>query len=71
MLVATLSEELLEGWEKLGVFALIMAVFVGFVFSLMKYSKWREKSHSKKRRLPGLNREQRRREQASKRKRRR
>lgn len=68
MSVATLSEELLEGWQKLGVFALILAFVFGLVFSLMKFSKWQEKSQRHKRSAPGLNRKQRRQEQARKRK---
>ena len=68
MLVAALSEELFEGWEKLGLFALIMFGLFGFVFFLMKYSKWHEKSAKHKRRTSGLNRKQRREEQARKRK---
>ncbi|CAN5706863.1 hypothetical protein BH18ACI4_BH18ACI4_27400 [soil metagenome] len=50
MLVETLSEELLEGWTKFGVFALILAFVFGLVFLLMKVSAWKEKSRSHKRR---------------------
>lgn len=69
MLVETLSDELLEGRMKFGVFALILAFVFGLVLLLMKVSAWREKSGSHKRRATGLNRKQRRHEQASKRKR--
>lgn len=69
MLVETLSDELLEGWTKLGVFALIVAFVFGLVFLLMRISSLKERSPGHKRRVTGLNRKQRRQEQASKRKR--
>ena len=70
MLIATLSDEFLEGWTKLGVFALIVAFVFGLVFLLMRVSSLKEKSRGHKRPVAGLNRKQRRHEQATKRKRR-
>ena len=70
MVVAVVLQELVEGWTKLGVFALILAFFFVFLFSLMKVSEWREKAHKHKPRIVGLNRRQRRSEQANKRRRR-
>ena len=70
MLVNILLDEFLEGWTKFGVFALILAFVFGLVLLLVKVSAWKEKSRSHKRRITGLNRKQRRYEQAGKRKRR-
>ncbi len=70
MIVALLLQDLLEGWTKLGVFALILAFFFVFLFSLMKVSEWRDKVRKHKPRIAGLNRRQRRSEQANKRRRR-
>ena len=68
MVVAVLLQELLEVWAKLGVFALILAFFFVFLFSLMKVSEWRDRARKHKPRIAGLNRRQRRSEQARKRK---
>ena len=66
MVIAVLLQELLEGWAKLGVFALILAFFFIFLFSLMKFSEWRDKARKHRPRIVGLNRRQRRSEQARK-----
>ena len=70
MVIETLSEELFEGWTKLAVFALILAVVFGLLFSLMKFSERKEKSSWQKRGVRGVNRKHRRYEQARKRRRR-
>ena len=70
MVVAMFLQELLEGWTKLGVFALILVFFFGFLFSLMKFSEWKGKARKHRPRIVGLNRRQRRSEQARKGKRR-
>lgn len=70
MLVETLSEESIDGWTKFGLSLLILAFIVGLVFSLMKFSEWSEKSRRHRRRVTGVNRSLRRKEQATKRKRR-
>ncbi len=70
MAVEAMSDGLIEGWTKLGLFALVLTFVLGLVFLLMKFSKRAEKPGGRKRRVDGMNREQRRYERSIKRRKR-
>jgi hypothetical protein len=66
-----LDNGLVEGWTKLGLFALIMSGFFLWIFLMIKLTNRRAKVGNRKRRNYGMNREQRRAERAKKRRKRR